>query len=69
MTTVPAAGNIALAIPFGLGHEIWPSALQLVLNIAGMALAGWATLTVQQFVWSRVSIRRTAAMAHPKRML
>jgi len=69
VTTVPAAGNIALAIPFGLGQEIWPSALQLVINIAGMALAGWATLAFQQFVWSRVSIRRSAAMSRPKRML
>jgi uncharacterized hydrophobic protein (TIGR00271 family) len=69
VTTVPAAGNIALAIPFGLGSEIWPSALQLVVNIAGMAMAGWATLAFQQYVWSRVSIRRSGAMAHPKRML
>jgi len=69
VTTVPAAGNIALAIPFGLGSEIWPSALQLVINVAGMALAGWATLTFQQYVWSRVSIRRSAAMSRPKRML
>lgn len=69
VTTVPAAGNIALGIPFGLGHEIWPSVLQLVVNISGMALAGWATLATQQFVWSRVSIRRSAVMTHPRRML
>lgn len=69
VTTVPAAGNIALAIPFGLGAEIWPSALQLVVNIAGMALAGWVTLMVQQFIWSRVSIRRSSAMLRPRRML
>lgn len=69
VTTVPAAGNIALAIPFGLGSEIWPSALQLVVNIAGMALAGWVTLSVQQFVWSRVSIRRSAAMRRPSRRM
>lgn len=69
VTTVPAAGNIALGIPFGLGHEIWPSVFQLVVNIAGMALAGWATLTIQQFVWSRVSIRRSAAMSTRRRML
>lgn len=69
VTTVPAAGNIALGIAFGAGHEIWSSALQLLMNISGMALAGWAALALQQFVWSRVSIRRAKAMTRPKRML
>jgi uncharacterized hydrophobic protein (TIGR00271 family) len=69
VTTVPAAGNIALGIAFGSGYEVWSSALQLLVNIFGMALAGWATLALQQYVWSRVSIRRTKAMARPKRML
>lgn len=69
VTTVPAAGNIALGIAFGAGFEIWPSALQLLTNISGMALAGWATLAVQQVVWSRVSIRRAKAMTRPNRML
>lgn len=69
VTTVPAAGNIALSIAFGAGNEIVSSALQLLINISGMALAGWAALALQQFVWSRVSIRRAKAMTHPKRML
>lgn len=69
VTTVPAAGNIALGIAFGSSYEIWSSALQLLLNISGMALAGWGTLAVQQYVWSRVSIRRAKAMTRPKRML
>lgn len=69
VTTVPAAGNIALGIAFGAGDEIWPSTLQLLLNIAGMALAGWATLAVQQFVWAKASVRRSKAMTRPKRML
>ena len=59
VTTVPAAGNIALGLAFGVGHEIVGSTLQLLLNISGMALAGWATLTIQEALWSRVSIRRT----------
>ena len=58
VTTVPAAGNVALGLAFGVGDEVWGSALQLVLNIAGMAVAGWLTLAVQQAVWSRVSARR-----------
>jgi uncharacterized hydrophobic protein (TIGR00271 family) len=69
VTTVPAAGNIALGIAFGTGYVIWPSALQLLVNISGMALAGWAALALQQFVWTRVSIRRTKAMSRPRRML
>jgi uncharacterized hydrophobic protein (TIGR00271 family) len=58
VTTVPAAGNVALGLAFGAGHEIWGSTLQLVLNLTGMALAGWATLAFQQAVWARVSTRR-----------
>jgi uncharacterized hydrophobic protein (TIGR00271 family) len=69
VTTVPAAGNIALGISFGVGDAIWGSTLQLLVNLSGMALAGWAALALQQAVWSRVSIRRARAMARPKRML
>jgi len=69
VTTVPAAGNIALGIAFGARDEIWTSALQLLVNIAGMALAGWAALAVQQFIWSRVSMRRAKAMKRTRRML
>jgi len=58
VTTVPAAGNIALGLAFGIGHEIWGSTLQLVLNLSGMAVAGWATLAFQQTVWARASARR-----------
>ena len=69
VTTVPAAGNIALGIAFGAANEISRSALQLLINISGMAVAGCAALALQQLVWSRVSLRRTTAMAVPKRML
>ena len=58
VTTVPAAGNVALGLAFGLSHEIWGSTLQLLLNLSGMAVAGWAALAIQQAVWSRVSRRR-----------
>lgn len=63
VTTVPAAGNIALGLAFGVGDEVWGSTVQLVLNLTGMALAGWATLALQQAVWGRVSARR-AAIVH-----
>ncbi|KRA32617.1 MULTISPECIES: DUF389 domain-containing protein [unclassified Nocardioides] len=58
VTTVPAAGNVALGLAFGVPDEIWGSALQLVVNIAGMAVAGWLALAVQQSVWTRMSARR-----------
>ncbi|GAA1949980.1 hypothetical protein GCM10009798_06520 [Nocardioides panacihumi] len=58
VTTVPAPGNVALGLAFGVGHEIWGSLAQLVVNVVGMAVAGWVTLAFQQTVWSRMSLRR-----------
>jgi uncharacterized hydrophobic protein (TIGR00271 family) len=58
VTTIPAAGNVALGLAFGVGHEIWGSTLQLLINLSGMAVAGWATLALQQLIWARMSIRR-----------
>ncbi|WP_068269311.1 DUF389 domain-containing protein [Aldersonia kunmingensis] len=69
VTTVPAAGNIALGAAFGVGHEVWGSMAQLGVNLTGMAVAGWATLALQNALWSRVSPRRPRAMTRPYRML
>ncbi|MEU8895342.1 DUF389 domain-containing protein [Nocardia sp. NPDC048505] len=69
VTTVPASGNIAMGAAFGVGEAIWGSTLQLVVNLSGMALAGWATLAVQQRVWTRMSIRRARSLHKPYRML
>ncbi|MFS3127563.1 DUF389 domain-containing protein [Nocardioides sp. Bht2] len=66
VTTVPAAGNVALGIAFGVGHEITGSALQLVLNISGMVVAGWATLAVQQALWTRRSVREARAASRAR---
>jgi uncharacterized hydrophobic protein (TIGR00271 family) len=63
VTTIPAAANVALGLAFGLGEEIWGSTLQLVVNISGMALAGWVTLVIQQVVWHRISERRALLAA------
>lgn len=63
VTTVPAAGNVALGLAFGASREIRGSALQLVVNLSGMALAGWATLALQQTVWARVSRQRARLLA------
>jgi len=58
VTTIPAAGNVALGLAFGLGDEIWGSTLQLGLNLTGMVVAGAATLALQQWVGERVFHRR-----------
>lgn len=67
VTTVPAAGNVAVGLAFGISHEIWGSTLQLVLNISGMVLAGWLTLAFQAAVWSRMSARRERLIARVRR--
>ena len=58
VTTVPAAGNVALGIAFSAWNEVTGSAIQLVLNITGMVLAGCATLAVQHLVWNRKARQR-----------
>jgi uncharacterized hydrophobic protein (TIGR00271 family) len=58
VTTVPAAGNVALGIAFGASSEIEGSAIQLALNISGMVIAGWATLALQHLVWNRKARHR-----------
>ena len=63
VTTVPAAGNVAVGLALGVGDEVWGSLLQLVVNVTGMALAGWLTLVVEQTVWQRVSERRRRGAA------
>jgi uncharacterized hydrophobic protein (TIGR00271 family) len=63
VTTVPAAGNVALGLAFGLASEVSGSALQLLLNISAMAVAGWLTLTVQQLVWRRMARHRRRLLA------
>ena len=55
VTTIPAAGNIAVALVFAEWAEVVGSSVNLLVNITGMALAGWATLALQQVVWSRLS--------------
>ena len=58
VTTIPASGNIALALVFLEWHEVFGSAAQLVVNVIGMAAAGWATLLLQQWIWARASTGR-----------
>ncbi len=54
VTTVPAAGNLALALALWAPGEIRGSLSQLGLNLLGMLLAGTATLVAQRLFWHRI---------------
>jgi uncharacterized hydrophobic protein (TIGR00271 family) len=54
VTTVPAAGNLALALALWVPAEMGGSAAQLGVNLLGMVVAGVLTLLVQRAVWRRV---------------
>lgn len=54
ITTVPAVGAIGLTLAVGAWSEAMMAAVQLVVNIAGLIVAGIATLSVQLVVSRRV---------------
>ncbi|CAM3560585.1 DUF389 domain-containing protein [Nocardioides zeicaulis] len=54
VTTVPAAGNLALAIGTWAPSEMRGSVAQLGVNIAGMVIAGVVVLVLQRLLWDRV---------------
>lgn len=51
VTTVPALATIALASAVGAWSEVTSALIQLSVNVAGLLLAGVATLLVQQLAW------------------
>jgi uncharacterized hydrophobic protein (TIGR00271 family) len=57
VTTVPAAGNLALGLAFWERTEMVGSAEQLVINIAGMVIAGAAVLLVMRAWWPWLTAR------------
>lgn len=62
VTTVPAAGNLALGIAVWQSAEIVGSAEQLVLNVATMIVAGALLLAAQRALWPWIT-------AHSERLL
>ncbi|GAA0926936.1 DUF389 domain-containing protein [Nonomuraea longicatena] len=54
VTTVPAAGYMAVALALRDWGEVSGSVAQLALNIAGMVVAGTATLVLQRKLWPQV---------------
>ncbi|MEY9843633.1 DUF389 domain-containing protein [Streptacidiphilus sp. MAP5-3] len=61
VTTVPAAGNAALAVTYGDYAQAWGSFVQLGVNLGGIAVAGTLTLLVQRLLWSRARRRELTA--------
>jgi uncharacterized hydrophobic protein (TIGR00271 family) len=59
VTTVPAAANVAVAAAYGVGREAAGSALQLVINLTAIVVAGVLTLLVQRMAWKRHRRRRS----------
>ncbi|MER5971907.1 DUF389 domain-containing protein [Streptomyces sp. NPDC002055] len=53
VTTVPAAANAAVALSYGEYAQARGSSEQLLLNLAGIVLAGTLTLIVQKALWAR----------------
>jgi uncharacterized hydrophobic protein (TIGR00271 family) len=54
VTTVPAAGDMALSLALGGEAEFARAATQLGVNLAGILVAATATLALQKALWRRV---------------
>jgi len=67
VTTVPAAGAMALALALGGGREFGEAAAQLGINLAGILVAATLTLLLQRLVWHRVpgALPRVPHEGHP----
>jgi uncharacterized hydrophobic protein (TIGR00271 family) len=53
VTTVPAAGDLALSTALWAPRQIGGSAAQLGINLAGMTAAGVVTLLLQRLIWHK----------------
>lgn len=53
VTTVPAAANAAVALGYGDVDQMVGSSEQLLLNLAGIVVAGTVTLLAQRWLWAR----------------
>jgi hypothetical protein len=62
VTTIPAAGNAAVAATVGLWYQAGQSLLQLGINLFGIVAAGVVTLTLLTRVQARRAVR-TARVA------
>ncbi|MDH2423839.1 DUF389 domain-containing protein [Sphaerisporangium sp. TRM90804] len=67
VTTVPAAGYAAVATALGRWEDLAGSVSQLSVNVAGMVIAGTATLVLQRFFWSRYGLHIASPTARTRR--
>jgi uncharacterized hydrophobic protein (TIGR00271 family) len=58
VTTVPAAGDLALSIALWAPGQTGGAAAQLGINLAGMTVAGVVTLLLQRLIWRTYLTRR-----------
>jgi hypothetical protein len=47
VTTIPAIGNVGAAAGYGSWDDVGGAALQLVINVTGLVVAGVSTLYAQ----------------------
>lgn len=66
VTTVPAAGNLALAIGTWAPSEMRGSIAQLGVNLFGMLLAGVLVLLLLRAVWNRVLVGAQRLFSRPQ---
>jgi uncharacterized hydrophobic protein (TIGR00271 family) len=67
VTTVPAAGAMALGLALGGGRAFGEAAAQLGINLVGILVAAMVTLLLQRALWSRTSrvLPRVTAQERP----
>ncbi|QTE00342.1 DUF389 domain-containing protein [Streptomyces cyanogenus] len=53
VTTVPAAANAAVALAYGDTNQTLGSSVQLLVNLAGIVVAGTLTLLAQKYFWKK----------------
>jgi uncharacterized hydrophobic protein (TIGR00271 family) len=63
VTTIPAAANLGVATAYGEWAEVGGAALQLAINVTGLAVAGALTLAVQ----SRATLHAPSHQPAPPR--
>lgn len=57
VTTVPAAGAMALGLGLGSAHAFGEAGAQLGINLVGILVAATGTLALQKAVWHRIPAR------------
>jgi uncharacterized hydrophobic protein (TIGR00271 family) len=67
VTTVPAAGNLALGLAVGDMGEILGSLAQLGANIAGMIISGTLLLLVVRTAWTGLTVRTERLLGYAPR--